>query len=66
MLAAALRILNDLQSRRVAAASDVDLIRSKALHEERDFDLDDLARCVARRNMAGRPVDPMVSGEFHD
>lgn len=50
LLLAALRVLGSLEARRVAA-SDVDLLKSRALPNERDLDLDDLARSIAHRAM---------------
>ena len=47
--AAALRVMNDLGSGRIAEAGDLDLVRSSALQEERDLDIDDLALRVAKR-----------------
>ena len=49
VLAAALRVMNDLDSGRTPAASDLDLVRGSAPHEERDLDLDELAVRVAER-----------------
>ena len=50
VLAAALRALNALETGRIPAASDLDLVRRSALHEERDLDFDELARTVAKRH----------------
>jgi hypothetical protein len=49
-LRAALRVLSSICSGAPASSSDVDLIRASALPEERDLELDDLARYVAERN----------------
>jgi hypothetical protein len=49
-LRAALRVLSSIYASKPANASDVDLIKASALPEERDLELDDLARHVAERN----------------
>jgi hypothetical protein len=50
VLAAALRALNELKTGRIPTASDVDLVRSSALFEERDLDFNELAFNVASRH----------------
>jgi hypothetical protein len=36
---------------RLPTVADIDLLRNKALPEERDLELDDLARHIAQRTM---------------
>jgi hypothetical protein len=52
LLLAALRVLSGVTSAGPRpAAADVDLLKSNALPEERDIQLDDLARSIAHRTM---------------
>jgi hypothetical protein len=50
-LLSALRVLASLYSGASLSVSDVDRLRTSALPEERDLELDELARRIARREL---------------
>jgi hypothetical protein len=50
VLRAALRILASISTGRTAQASDIDLVRSSGIPEERDLDLDELDSRIAERS----------------
>jgi hypothetical protein len=49
-LRAAQRVLSCIAAGAPADAADIDVVRSSALPDERDLELDELARAVAERN----------------
>ena len=51
-LLAALRVLCSQCAGKTPLPADLDLLRKSALAEERDLEIDDLARVVARRELA--------------
>ena len=54
LLAAALRVLTHSIDGRCLAQEDVDLLRSRAVFQERDYDLEDLSSSIIQRIMAER------------
>ena len=59
LLSASLRVLSALSYGDPVSVPDIDLVKASSLLEERDLDLDDLARRVAERAMGSLRVSAM-------